>query len=43
MDKDKLKEIMFDQKDVFNRKKHLIGRAPLTILMIYKAPAKPKS
>jgi len=26
MDKDKLKEIMFDQKDVFNRKKHLIGR-----------------
>jgi predicted AAA+ superfamily ATPase len=26
MDKDRLKEIMFDQKDVFNSKKHLISR-----------------
>lgn len=26
MDKDRLKEIMFDQKDVFNSKKHLIDR-----------------
>lgn len=26
MNKDRLKEIMFDQKDVFNRKKHLITR-----------------
>ncbi len=26
MDKGRLKEIMFDQKDVFNSKKHLVGR-----------------
>jgi len=26
MEKGRLKEIMFDQKDVFNSKKHLISR-----------------
>jgi hypothetical protein len=26
MNKDRLKEIMFDQKDVFNSRKHLIRR-----------------
>ena len=36
MIKDRLKEIMFDQKDVFNNRKHLIHRDIICVIRIFQ-------